>query len=508
MILTFTKMPNIKFGRKLTIIPTKDDVEEEEEKDDEIEFIKHVQEASSKVVIKEDEDEKKVSLSFRQPPKKFRKVKQEISNDDDDQDKIVEEKVAKYLEGLKKQLMEAMSEREEKVIKIIKAKDIELSKMKFYQECQALEWSEKAELFKKEATVSEELIKKLEKKNKELTKEQKHREDSLMKLRDQIYLLSSENEKFKQMSDQMDSLRAEAEVNQDEGKKQAERLQGLQTELEACQEQLRKRAEENKQILQDSARKAETIAAENLSKLNQELAEKEGLLADWKRKVEQKERELSSVQEQLHSEKKNSANELERKERIHKKEMKSRVELSNKTIEELRKQLDKAGQQGSLRDLVLKTKEKEQTEKQKEEVPIKDSNPKCMEEEQKEKQREDEKQTQVGNRNSRDPRIKKGQLRKTSVEPKNYDSFELKKNNSFFASGSKYKTDDQNPFDQRPFHAKRKDYDYQRPNERKEEVIRKLPSDKWKYDRDPRYNNWHYQRAKPSQPGYYRTWSN
>ena len=39
----------------------------------------------------------------------------------------------------------------EKIIKIIKMRDMDLSKMKFHQECQALEWSEKTEIFIKEA---------------------------------------------------------------------------------------------------------------------------------------------------------------------------------------------------------------------------------------------------------------------------------------------------------------------------------------------------------------------
>ena len=48
-------MPKIKFGRKLTISPTKDDVEDEDDEVIEVvEVVEHVQEASPKIVIKED----------------------------------------------------------------------------------------------------------------------------------------------------------------------------------------------------------------------------------------------------------------------------------------------------------------------------------------------------------------------------------------------------------------------------------------------------------------------
>ena len=54
---------------------------------------------------------------------------------------------------------EERSKREEKVIKIIKMKDMDLSKMKFHQEGQAQEWLEKAEIFRKEAAENKEMIK-------------------------------------------------------------------------------------------------------------------------------------------------------------------------------------------------------------------------------------------------------------------------------------------------------------------------------------------------------------
>ena len=499
-------MPNIKFGRKLIINPTKVEVEKEKDDIEVLEYVK-VKEASPKVVIKE--EVKKISLTYGQSRKKIRKVEQVTSNNDDCHDKQVEEKVAEYLEVLKKQMMGAMFEREEKVIKVIKMKDIQLSKMRFNQECLELEWSEKAELLKKEATVKEEIIKKLEKKNEELTKEQDHREQTLMKLRDQISQLSLENEEFKQKSDQTDSLRAEIEASHEEREKQAKRLQTLQTELESSQQQWRKKAEENKQIVQDSARQAE----EHRKKFNQELKEKEGLLEEWKRKADEKDLELSKVQEQLHTEKNNYAKDLERKDRIHKKEMKSRVEQSNKTIEELRKQLDK---QVGLRELekkkeeILRELEKEKvlTGNESEEGLERDYIPKYIEREVIENQHEVEKQTAVDS--PRDPRIRnKGQLRRRSDEAKNVGNLDLKTKDSFFSprgvGDQKYNLD--NPFDQRPFHAKRKEYE--RHTERKEEVIRKLPSEKWKYERELPWHNYRYyhHRGRPAHQDYHRTWS-
>ena len=84
-------MPNIKFGRKLIINPTKVEVEKEKEKDDieVLEYVK-VKEASPKVVIKE--EVKKISLTYGQSRKKIRKVEQVTSNNDDCHDKQVEEK--------------------------------------------------------------------------------------------------------------------------------------------------------------------------------------------------------------------------------------------------------------------------------------------------------------------------------------------------------------------------------------------------------------------------------
>ena len=485
-------MPNIKFGRKLIISPTKDDVEV-----DDIEVVEHikVQDASPKVFIKEDEEERKFSLTYKQSRKKIRNVEQVVFKNEDSDDKLVEVKVTEYLERLKKQMMDAMSQREEKVIKIIKMKDIQLSKMKFNQESQALEWAEQAELFKKEATVNEEIINELEKENEELTKERDHREESLMKLRDQVHQLSLENEKLKQKSDQIDSLRAEVEAIVEEREKQAEKLQTLQTELETSQQQLKDKAEENKQILQDSAWNAE----KNSKKLNEELKEKEALLEDWRRKAGEKDRELSMVQEQRQTEKENYIKDLERKDRIHKKELKSRVEQSNKTIEKLRKQLEKPCKQVGLREEVPTTKEKVLTDHEPAEGLKNDSNLKQMEGAVKENQHEVENQTPIGN--PRDPRIRnKGQSRRTSDEAKNFGNFELKTNDSFFCPQGvgepTFKYD--NPFDQRPFHVKRKEYE--RNAERKKEFIRKMPSDKWKYE--PRYNNHHYHRQE-----YYRTWS-
>ena len=81
-----------------------------------------------------------------------------------------------------------------------------------------MEWTEKAELFEKKATQREDLINKLEKKNEDLTRERDHQEDSLMKLGDQIYCLCSEKEVLKQKYNQLDSVRAEAEVSREECK--------------------------------------------------------------------------------------------------------------------------------------------------------------------------------------------------------------------------------------------------------------------------------------------------
>ena len=448
-------MPNIKFGKRFSRFSQgrQMNLGAQEKRDDDIEILKFVK-VDEKVNIKEKDATEKVTLNFNQLNKKRIKLEPPAANPNLEK---YEKQLREYIQSEKRNILERITEREEKVIKIIKKKDLDLRNLTFEGECLSLEIKE----LKKVIEERKDRIRTLEKKEADQSlvssrnlKEMEKLRDQNRKLKLQIENRGSENQK---LSEQYQSMKVEVDKTRDENSRMSELLK---TEVETSREnhdKLNDLEDKYKHLESEmcAAKESEKVSVAKNAKLSEELSDMTIKVAELE---ELKERNIV-----LEGDLKKVNEELDREKRKHKRELETRIKRTNATIEELKKRVASKG------DVKMK-EDGDCTEK----VDEKDKQKPAV----------------------RDPRLLKDTKRKKVDEAKT---------DNFFSSNS-FKS--QNPFDQRPHHHKTEDKKMKeilvenerlkKESERQQEIIKKLDHERWyltKAERQPVY---------PGPGGHYR----
>ena len=455
-------MPNIKFGKRFSRFSKghQQNLGAQEKRDDDIEILEFVK-VGEKVNIKEKDATEKVTLNFNQLNKKRIKLEPPAASPSLEKD---ENQLKEYLQSQKRNILERITEREEKVIKIIKRKDLDLRNLTFERECLSLEIQE----LKKVIEEREDRIRTLEKKEAEQSLVSSRNLQEMEKLRDQNRKLKlqvensgSENQK---LSEQYRTMKVEVDKTREEHLKMSELLK---TEVETSRkkhDKFKDLEDKYKHLESEmrAAKESEKASFAENTKLTEELRDKKKILEEMTIKISELE-ELKERNIVLEGDLKKVNEELDREKRNHKRELETRIKRTNATIEELKKQVASKDNGKMKEDEVCPDKVPDEKDKQRPAV--------------------------------RDPRLLKDTKRKKVDEART---------DNFFSTN---RLKSQNPFDQRPHHHKTEDNKMKeilvenerlkKESERQQEIIKKLDHERWyltKAERQPVYPG----------PGHYR----